>query len=230
MICSLCQRTFDGRQRRFVVESLQRATWGWIRRGIFRSKRCPSRWRSGLVPLQCVICRYVLPGKLTRWRPVSFRGSAVCSKSCRAILRLQAQPCSHEEWRGLIRSMRREISEAIRERDQNTCQVCGARRSKHKILSVDHIVPLRLTKGHDPVNLITICEAQCHRRKSEIESYLFEGDLAAFLAHLKKVGWPMKKVRSAMKRYGLPTAVNELRRPAREKSFFRTAYRPSPIC
>jgi 5-methylcytosine-specific restriction endonuclease McrA len=229
MTCSLCQKTFDGRLRRFVVESLQRATWGWIRRGIFCSKKCQARWRSGLVPLECTVC-YVFLGKLTKWKPRNLRGSAVCSKSCSAILRLQARPCSDEEWQRLNRSMRREVSEAIRERDQNTCQICGTRRSEDKILSADHIVPLRLAKEHDPANLITLCEARCHRRKSEIESFLFEGDLAAFLTRLEKAGWPMKKVRMAMKRYRLPTALNQLKRPARPKSLFRTVYRPSPIC
>ena len=126
--------------------------------------------------------------------------------------------------------MQREVSEAIRERDQNTCQICGTRQSKGKILSADHIVPLRLAKEHDPINLITLCEAQCHRRKSEIESYLFEGNVAAFLTALKKAGWPTKKVRMAMKRYRLPTAVKQLRRPVREKSIFRLVYRPTPIC
>jgi 5-methylcytosine-specific restriction endonuclease McrA len=230
MTCSLCQRTFDGRQQKFVVESLERATWGWIRRGIFCSKSCLTRWRSGLVPLQCAVCMYVIPGKLTKLKPRSLRGSAICSKSCSAILRLLTRPCSSEEWQRLNRAMQREVSEAIRDRDRNTCQVCGTRRSKGKIISADHIVPLRLAKEHDPINLITLCEAQCHRRKSEIESYLFEGDVAGFLTGLKKAGWPMRKVRMAMKRYRLPSALNQLRRPAREKSIFRVGYRPSPIC
>jgi len=229
MICSLCQRTFDGRQRRFVVESSQRATWGRIRPGIFCSKRCQARWRSGLVPLQCAVC-YVFLGKITKWRPLNSRHSVVCSKSCSAILRLQAQPFSQEDWKRLNRSTtRRDVSEAIRERDQNTCQICGTRRSRDKILSADHIVPLLLAKEHDPVNLITLCEARCHRRKTKIESFLFEGDLVTFLTCLEKAGWPMQKVRMAMKRYGLPTTVSEIRRPARPKSLF-LATRPSPIC
>lgn len=229
-MCSLCQRDYDGRGSSLVVPSRRRESWGDIGQGSFCSCGCLNRWCSGWIPVRCTICDYPFPGRITKRRPRRLRKNAFCSLSCKAIFGLRAKPCSLRTWQFLIHpSTRKQISEAIRERDQNTCQICGTRRSKDKILSADHIVPLLLAKEHDPVNLITLCEARCHRRKFEIESFLFEGDLVTFLTRLDKAGWPMKIVRRAMKRYGLPTTVSEIRRPARPKSLF-LATRPSPIC
>ena len=54
----------------------------------------------------------------------------------------------------------RRIADSIRERDNNTCQICGAEGNGKK-LAVHHIIPFRICKSHELDNLTTVC-LSCH--------------------------------------------------------------------
>jgi len=59
-----------------------------------------------------------------------------------------------------------EDKNAILARDNYTCQGCGSTDREHLI--VHHIIPLRRGGGHDPSNLITLCQ-KCHIRLEPYE-------------------------------------------------------------
>ena len=93
----------------------------------------------------------------------------------------------------------------VKSRDRRACQVCGKTKTQAK-LHVDHIVPFLLSQSNDIENLILICQ-RCHSQKTDIENQLLLGRIGCFLVSLSKAGWPMARVRVAMKLYGLPLRV-----------------------
>ena len=75
----------------------------------------------------------------------------------------------HYNWQGGITPdtrkrtkgiMWRRIADEIRERDNNTCVICGFVGGEKK-LPVHHIIPFRVCKCNDESNLITVCQS-CH--------------------------------------------------------------------
>ena len=60
---------------------------------------------------------------------------------------------SHSEWK--------KLADKIRERDNNTCQICG---KKGHLLDVHHIKLYRESKNNNPKNLITLCNS-CHGKQ-----------------------------------------------------------------
>lgn len=73
------------------------------------------------------------------------------------------------------------LARTIRERDNHTCQRCGAvHQGGTKAFAVDHIVPWRAFEdkaaANDPTNLTTVC-ARCHAIKTHImEKKWLSGD------------------------------------------------------
>lgn len=55
---------------------------------------------------------------------------------------------------------------------------------------------------HLPVNLLCVCKT-CHGHVLSIEARLFRGDKLGFLAGLRELNWPMERIETAMKSYGL---------------------------
>lgn len=133
------------------------------------------------------------------YRPLKCRNHSFCSKECsKKYFRGSRSPL----WRDGGRTSDRgsdwpETSEAARRRDKYTCQVCGKAQTRPK-LSVDHIVPFRLTNANEPINLISLCPYPCHSRKTNAESKLLKGDVLGFKQRLNVLGWPMERVEAAL--------------------------------
>jgi 5-methylcytosine-specific restriction endonuclease McrA len=123
-----------------------------------------------------------------------------CSRPCQyKYLRGSAHPL----WRGQRRQERgadwKERSAEARERDGHICQVCGTPEKKGQKLDVDHIVPFRLVKRNDLINLLSICKAPCHVAKTVgAERYFLRGDVLSFRQKLNVAGWPMERVNIAV--------------------------------
>jgi 5-methylcytosine-specific restriction endonuclease McrA len=94
-------------------------------------------------------------------------------------------------------------SAEARKRDAYTCQVCGKPQAKNEKLSVDHIIPWRIVRRNDLVNLISTCRAPCHASKTQgAEAAFLRGDYLDFREKLNKAGWPMEKVDAALLWWG----------------------------
>ncbi|MGH9787599.1 MAG: HNH endonuclease [Candidatus Acidiferrales bacterium] len=134
----------------------------------------------------------------------SIRGKLFCSVGCQAVYELRARRFDPNLYAFLRGSHWQWTANQIRNRDNYTCQVCGRRKSRKTRLTVDHMVPLRLSMDDDWTNLITVCKA-CHRYKTGyLERMLILGDIPTFLEKLRSKGWPMRRINAALKRYGLP--------------------------
>jgi 5-methylcytosine-specific restriction endonuclease McrA len=113
----------------------------------------------------------------------------------------------HFSWRGNSRRSRGidwpEQSAECRKRDGFKCQVCGKPQAKGQRLDVDHIVPFRSVLRNDLVNLISVCKAPCHVRKTTTaERRFLRGDYLGFKRLLNQQGWPMERVEAAIKWWG----------------------------
>jgi hypothetical protein len=90
---------------------------------------------------------------------------------------------------------------ATRVRDNDQCQVCGRQwkpeDGKEKI-TVDHIVAYRLCLSNELINLLSVCRAPCHVKKSAAENCLLRGDVLGFQNALRILRWPMEKVEAAL--------------------------------
>ncbi len=125
-----------------------------------------------------------------------------CSKKC-AWRRGSLNPL----WRGDRHQERGvnwpEMSAAARDRDRHRCQVCGKEEAKGQKLDVDHIIPYRLVLRNDLVNLLSICKAPCHARKTTTAERAFlRGDFLGFRGELNKQHWPMDRVEAAVSWWG----------------------------
>ena len=78
---------------------------------------------------------------------------------------------NHHNWKGGISSETsrrvvsrewRKLAKRIRERDENTCQVCGYEGGNKK-LCVHHLRPYRIYKDDSESNLLTVCRS-CHQK------------------------------------------------------------------
>lgn len=162
----------------------------------FCSRRCHSASRYVLRP--CRYCRQSFSQRRSE-RPKRY-----CSASCRKLGTTgQCNPL----WRGNRRHWRGvdwpQASQEARSRDVNTCQVCGrVHDPKEELPSVDHIIPFRMGGTNALVNLLTVCRAPCHTRKTALEIKLLRGDRIGFDQGLRQQGWPMDKVQAAFTLWG----------------------------
>ena len=58
------------------------------------------------------------------------------------------------------------LREAILNRDDHKCQLCGYSKAQGATLEVDHIIPVAANGTNDPDNLWTLCQA-CNRWKGD---------------------------------------------------------------
>lgn len=221
MRCDLCSRDFDGRKHRFVerrYRNFDRRTRQFFAQDVsfrvtphrFYSKKCLRFWQLGSQPKLCRNCVYRVPGKFYRKHDTWKRRPYFCSTGCRVIFRLRKMRVNPKEFQRMRNGSDWQwISRKVKEIDCYTCQVCKKKLVEAKLYA-DHIVPFRLSQSHDWENLLTLCRA-CHSLKAHLENRLFNGYISDFLNRLRKAGWPMSRVRSAMSHYGLP--LSSPRRP-----------------
>jgi hypothetical protein len=203
MECQLCKCALDARRHKFLVPPNQ----GLNHRSTpkhFCSDECLLRWQAGWISSECHNCGDSLPGKVCRNLRSWNDNPVFCSIDCDAVFRLRQLRTHLSCWKDM-RSNRSRINKEVRWRDGNACKVCGKEQSESE-LHVDHIVPFLLCQINDRENLLTLCHS-CHSLKTGIENELLLGRIAFFLNSLRKVGWPMTKVKAAMKLYGLPIRV-----------------------
>lgn len=151
------------------------------RRGkhVFCSMKCQHEWRTGKTGLikkkgvykNCPIC-----GKVIYCYPCEAEKKATCSRPCKYELERiqgihQGENCNfwhggYENYRG---AMWYEQRDRTRERDNNTCQVCGktAQEQGHNMI-VHHKVPFRFfrndyIKANNLDNLMCMCH-NCHAK------------------------------------------------------------------
>lgn len=204
MICELCSCSFDGRKSRFVIRRVR--IIGPPSLTHFCSKKCLERSQTRWIPLRCRNCAHRFPGKVRR-RDAKRHRKPFCSPGCRAVFPLRMKNSTNPT---VLHRRKRDpywkrMAAEARWRDQYICQVCGARQTARRKLSVDHIVSLKLSGEHKLENLITVCEFPCHWRKTDrIEKWLLWGNVPLFLTELRKAGWPMGRVKAALRLYNLP--------------------------
>jgi|SRR5579859_7514882 len=200
MECHLCRLRFDARKHRFAENLSSQNDQSYRKR--FCSAACLKRAQKGWQPSVCRNCDDYLPGEPVRSRN-TVHELVFCSSDCLAVYRLRVNGIFPPDSAG-ARTDWRHSSNRVKVRDGDACQVCGVPRSQ-TILQVDHIVPYRLCKRDDTQNLLTLC-TRCHGFKTHrIEPRLFLGRIGYFLIGLRQGGWPMGKVKAAMRLYDLPT-------------------------
>lgn len=136
-------------------------------------KSVTGRPRLDLAPRKCIIC-----GRLFRFdrrnkeSTTEFQRRKTCSRKCRNVRVAQMVSARYREpdrirnspypieWRSIVRKL-------IRERDQHTCQLCGATPTD-RAFPVHHI---DYVKGNIcPDNLITLCHS-CHPKTNHDRPY-----------------------------------------------------------
>lgn len=148
-VCKGCGKTFTAKPGRHSK---------------FCSLECfKGRW----VELECPVCHKTFKEYRNR---VEKYGRIYCSLECSAASQIGENSNAHfdrdRSWRG--KNWRRQRSLA-RERDGNTCQICGATRNKNgRKVHVHHIVPYHTFNGNyflanQLSNLICLCSS-CHRQ------------------------------------------------------------------
>lgn len=155
----------------------------------FCSPICRNKARAKVKEITCHKC-----GKKFIARKRKF-----CSNACaRGFFRTG----NHPNWRGGHRQRRGldwdDKCLAARERANFHCELCGKPEDKEEKLSTDHIIPYRLVKENDPINLICLCRAPCHVKKTHAERHLLRGDLLRFEQKLNAQGWDMERVKLAL--------------------------------
>ena len=176
----------------------------------FCSKKCLRFWQLGSTPKMCRNCGYRVPGRFCRKHDTWKRRLYFCSAGCRVIFHLRKMRIEVKTFQKMRHGSDWQwVSRKVKEKDCYTCQVCKSKLVEAKLYA-DHIVPFRLSQSHDWENLLTLCRA-CHSRKTDLENLLFNGYISDFLNGLRKAGWPMTRVRPAMRLYGLP--LRSPRRP-----------------
>jgi len=172
----------------------------------FCSLRCMGEWKrtdpSRHVTISCKCCgkTFVIVKK-----EIKRRNPAFCSGECwyAWARKNQKRGKDHPCWRGgdVYRGDGwNYTAELIRMRDARSCLVCRAYQGK-KRFPVDHIVPYRIAKENEPINLMTLCTNH-HGYKTGIEYRLVRGDVMGFCRLLREAGWPMDIVSEALLKYG----------------------------
>ena len=168
--------------------------------------RCANSSRVKLMPQICEQCG-------SEFTPYNSRKRRFCSSNCQHKSMVGSE---HPLWRGNRRQERgstwKENSKIARDRDK-VCVGIGCGLSPVEIgqrLSVDHIVPFRLTviygqtDGIDPNdlrNLAALCRS-CHAKKTQAESLLLRGDMIGFLSIIRTI-MPMDRIETALALWGL---------------------------
>jgi 5-methylcytosine-specific restriction endonuclease McrA len=208
--CELCSRNFDARKRKFVFirrpdlisrygpHSIQTS------RRRFCSKICLERIQQGWVAARCQNCSAEFSGKTYSSWEALWQSPLFCSVACKKLLLLRNWRIDQGAWKELRTNWNR-IKDEVKSRDGYVCQACGKTEGQSKLF-VDHIVPFILSQSNYTVNLILLCHS-CHSLKTVIESQLLRGQICRFLKSLKRAGWPMSRVRPALKVYDLPVRV-----------------------
>lgn len=163
----------------------------------FCSPRCASASKMKFSPKNCECCG-------TEFQPYNHRPRRFCSKECQ---HKHTVGPAHHLWRGNRRQERgptwKENSQIARDRDR-ACVGCGSDNNSEK-LSVDHIIPFRLTviygaaDGVDPNhidNLASLCRS-CHGKKTRIERRILSGDIVGFVSAVKSI-LPIDRVDRAL--------------------------------
>lgn len=161
----------------------------------FRGSLHP-QWKGEKLNFTCLYC------KKTK-RLFARKTRKFCSIECS---RAYQRGHRHAAWRGNRRQDRGadwySVAASIRDRDGHICQVCGKPERKGQKLDVDHIVPFRLVKANEPINLLSVCKAPCHVTKTlTAESKFLKGDMLSFQRLLNQQGWPMDRVEAAIQHW-----------------------------
>lgn len=209
MKCELCNREFDARKHKFVFIRRphlvgRKSIFGpslQARRRHYCSQLCLERMREEWVPAECQNCRSEFPGKAYPNRAELWRRPLFCSVACERVLVLRVWRIEQYALKQLRTNWGRTKDE-VKSRDHYVCQVCGKTNAQSNLF-VDHIVPFLLSQSNDLVNLILLCHS-CHSLKTEIETDLLRGKITRFCRRLKSAGWPVRRVRVALKFYDLP--------------------------
>jgi 5-methylcytosine-specific restriction endonuclease McrA len=239
--CPICGNEFElSRYRNWRLKTCSRAC-GWKherRRKILTCKHCGKDFEthhSSLHKYCSLKCsRAARPLKMTAFKCAGC-GKAFERMTCQALRRdskVKERFCSrecassrrgpkHPMWRGRNYHYRGidwpEKAAQARERDLHTCQVCGKIEKKDELLSVDHIVPFRMCLSNDLVNLISVCRAPCHARKTMYaEPCILKGDKLRFLQRLNEMGWPIAQVNAALDFWGRQPQMALQFRPLRD--------------
>ncbi len=112
-------------------------------------------------PVTCIVCgkTILLPRSL-------LIGRQYCSNACKHQDHgNKIGGAKHPRWSGgpkrhYVTPEWRELSKAMRQRDNYTCQRCGKTSCR---LEVHHIVPWDICRNDAPDNLVSLCP-QCHRK------------------------------------------------------------------
>jgi hypothetical protein len=68
---------------------------------------------------------------------------------------------------------------------------------------VDHIIAYRIFPSNDLRNLLSVCRAPCHAKKTQTaEAKILRGDKLGFLQDLRQQQWPMDAVETALQLWG----------------------------
>jgi len=119
------------------------------------SDKCLKELRSPRITKVCVVCE-------REYKVIPYRAdkTKTCSKKC---LRLYQTGVGNPNWKGgldvSVYSTKewKEARQKALERDEFKCLLCEATET----LNVHHVIPYRLIKNHDLVNLVTLC-SECH--------------------------------------------------------------------
>ena len=207
MKCELCNREFDARKHKFAF--IRRPDLiprygphsNQTRRRSFCSELCLKRMKQGWVAAKCQNCRAEFPGKAYPSSEALWQRPLFCSVACKRLLALRIWRIEEYTWKQLRTNWSR-VKDEVKSRDSYVCQACGKTSAQSKLF-VDHIVPFILSQSNDLVNLISLCHS-CHSLKTEIENKLLCGGITHFFRSLKRAGWPMSRVRAALRFYDLP--------------------------
>lgn len=166
--CAWCGRTFDGNRGWFfgpirrIVRIPQfgppRKQHIFPERDRFCSRKCLERWEAGWRYPCCSNCLHYFSSRRFRNLPAKLRRKLFCSPGCKAVYRLRAEKFDPNWWDFLRGSDWQWFARNVKQRDSYTCQVCGCKESVKTKLTVDHIVPLRLSMDHNFSNLMAVCQ------------------------------------------------------------------------
>lgn len=173
------------------------------------SRLCASRGKNkSPYEFDCAGC-----GKHVSMRSIGTRKRTYCTRECQ---RKHMVGPNNPLWRGNRRHDRgptwKAQSRTARERDQY-CIAPGCGKNESELgqkLSVDHIVPFRLTvqygaeNGVDPNhldNLACLCRSH-HQMKTMAERKLLRGDIVGFRAAVATI-FPLERVNAALRLWGL---------------------------
>ena len=154
--CATCSKQFKQREKNSKYCSL----------------KCRDKNKSEI--RKCLVCKCsfkVTIGIINRGR----NAGKFCSQKCYTIF---SKGKNNPNWRGgdTFNKCKKhwqmiKLKASVRERDNYTCQKCGAN-GENVVLDTHHIIPYRITKDNSLTNLVTLCH-RCHMKeaKNELKYY-----------------------------------------------------------